>query len=660
MRFSIPGGFDSFPVGQKHWNGRGAPAEGYGIMTFKLGLGVALVALAIGAGDGLVAPRIAEAGALDSIHKTAKQRIRAVARENRVERRDSAQVSQQQEPRPVARVSGPSYKTYQPDRLVAVDFAAITDPVVTGSTEIGAFPPLGIDSFSEGRAVFSDLKVKALPEAAKAIVELYSSDPSYRWVAGSGINAAARSVLAVLEDADSVGLSAADYRVEIPSDGYDVSRGGERQRELMRFEMELSAAVADYVLDATRGRVDPNRISGYHDFKRKTPDVVSALEAISNSENAGEALYGYNPQGQHFAAFVAELKRLKAADEGKRIELPSDLLVKPGETSAETPNIVRAVEMKASDELKADHALLLASYIDNTEYDPDIVALVKGFQKEAGLTADGVVGPNTVRALIGETNASKIEKVRLSMERSRWLPGVLESRRVFINQPAFVATYYEDSKPVFSTRTVVGKKSNQTYFFDDEIETVEFNPYWGVPQSIIINEMLPKLRSDPSYLDRLGYQVTYNGRSVSSSGINWNSIGRGSVGVRQPPGDDNALGELKILFPNSHAIYMHDTPSKSLFSRDTRAFSHGCVRLQDPRGMASRVLGISVDQVGREIAQGHNKAVPVPHKIPVHVSYFTAWAEPDGKVEYYADVYDRDSYLEKAIEATEAERTASI
>jgi len=627
-------------------------------MNFKFGLSVAFVALAIGAGDSLFTPRFAEAGALDSIHKTPKQRIRAVARENRMERREREPV--EKAARPVARVSGPSYKTYQPDRLVNVDFASITDPVVTGSTDIGGLPPLGIDAFAEGRTVFPDLEVRALPEAAKAIVELYSSDPRYRWVAGSSVNAAARSVLAVLEDADSVGLSSADYRVAVPADGYDISRNGDRQRELMRFEMALSAAVADYVLDASRGRVDPNRISGYHDFKRKSPDLVSALKAISNSDDPGEALYGYNPQGQHFAAFVTELKRLKQADEGMAIELPSDLLIKPGQSSAETANVVRAIEMKASDELKAENALLLASYIDNQEYDPDIVALVKGFQKEAGLTADGVVGPNTVRALVGETNASKIEKVKLSMERSRWLPGVLESRRVFINQPAFVAVYYEDGKPVFSTRTVVGKKSNQTYFFDDEIETVEFNPYWGVPQSIIINEMLPKLRNDPSYLDRLGYQVTYNGRAVSSSGVNWNSIGRGSVGVRQPPGDDNALGELKILFPNSHAIYMHDTPSKSLFSRDMRAFSHGCVRLQDPRGMASRVLGISVDEVGREIAQGHNKAVPVPHKIPVHVSYFTAWAEPDGKVEYYADIYDRDAYLEKAIAATEAERSASI
>src|SRR3546814_9470773 len=132
----------------------------------------------------------------------------------------------------------------------------------------------------------------------------------------------------------------------------------------------------------------------------------------------------------------------------------------------------------------------------------------------------------------------------------------------------------------------------QTYFFQDEIETVEFNPYWGVPQSIIINEMLPKLRADPSYLDRMGYQVEVKGRQVSSASVNWYGSTQ-SISVRQPPSSDNALGELKILFPNAHAIYMHDTPSKSFFKRDTRALSHGCVRLAEPRKMAAAVLGIS-------------------------------------------------------------------
>lgn len=627
------------------------------------GLGAAAIALMVGMSAVPATSISARAGALDSIFKSPLQRIREhqARQEARQERqRDRAWPMPPADPEPIRRISGPSYKTYVPDRLVRIDFNEIVDPVVTASTrnEIG-LPPLGVDVFAEGRSVWPELEIRALPETAKAVVATYSEDPDYLWVAGTGINDAARAVLAVLADADKVGLSSTDYEVEVPTDSYDIGMGRERQRELMRFEMELSAAVADYILDATRGRIDPNRISGYHDFKRKTVDLAAALQSVASADDAGEALSDHNPQGAHFAAMVAELARLQQADPGQRVEIAPDLLLKPGESSSETQNVVAAIRLKGSEALKAEHALLLASYRDNAEYDPDIVALVKDFQREAGLSPDGVVGPRTVRALVGETNASKIEKVRLAMERARWLPGVLAERRVFINQPAFTASYHEDGKEVFETRTVIGTKANQTYFFDDRIETVEFNPYWGVPQSIIINEMLPKLRQDPSYLDRLGYEVTYHGRSVSSSAVNWWAVERGTVGVRQPPGDDNALGELKILFPNSHAIYMHDTPSKSLFERDMRAFSHGCVRLQDPRGMAARVLGSSVGDIGEHIAGGGNKAVEVPVEIPVHVAYFTAWPDDSGTMHYYADIYERDAYLRKALDATASERHAA-
>ncbi|MEQ8741265.1 MAG: L,D-transpeptidase family protein, partial [Hoeflea sp.] len=336
------------------------------------------------------------------------------------------------------------------------------------------------------------------------------------------------------------------------------------------------------------------------------------------------------------------------------------IMLRPGQANPELANVMAAIEKKASDELKEKHALLFASYAGKPEYDEELVGLVKDFQKELNLATDGVVGPATRRAMVGITNADKILKVQLAMERARWLPGVLAPRRVFINQPAYTASYFEGGKHELSMRVVVGTKRNQTYFFDDEIETVEFNPYWGVPQSIIFNEMVPKLRRDPSYLDRAGYELTVGGKRVSSSNVNWSAVGSGSrIGVRQPPSSANALGELKILFPNSHAIYMHDTPSKSLFERDTRAYSHGCIRLQDPRAMAAKVLGTSVDDIRQHIAGGQNKPVTVPEQIPVHVAYFTAWPDETGKVKFYADVYDRDSYLRKAIEATREVRAGS-
>ncbi|MBW3098022.1 L,D-transpeptidase family protein [Pseudohoeflea sp. DP4N28-3] len=625
-----------------------------------------------------IAPPQVAAGALDAnFIKTPQQRIREFNaqqdgrqdrrwRERRIERRRSETRSRSRSNKPtyssqapIKTVSGPSYKTYAPDRLVRIDLSQISDPMVTASTSTAGFPPLGFSPFEEGRQAFADIKLRALPETAKAVIEIYSSEPEYLWVAGTGLNDAARAAIAVLQDADAVGLSAQDYQVAVPADSFDIGLGSARQRELMRFEMALSAAVGDYILDASRGRVDPNRISGYHDFKRKQPDLVAQLKKVATSGDAAATLRAFNPQGDHFAAMVVELERLRQLDAEKSISIDPGLLLKPGQASSETKNVVAALRQRGSEQLKSTHALLLASYIDNEEYDPDIVALVRDFQKEAGLRVDGIVGPRTVQAIMGESSAAKITKLKLAMERARWLPGRLADRRVFINQPAYTASYYENGKKDFETRVVVGTAANQTYFFDDKIERVEFNPSWGVPQSIIFNEMMPRLRRDPSYLDRLGYRVTYNGRSVSSSAVNWYSVGYGTVGVRQPPGPKNALGQLKIMFPNKHAIYMHDTPAKSLFNKDMRAFSHGCVRLQDPRGMAARVLGTSVEQIGAEIAGGQNKPVPVPEEIPVHVAYFTAWPSESGEMQYFADVYDRDRYLQKAIEATESERQAA-
>ena len=428
----------------------------------------------------------------------------------------------------------------------------------------------------------------------------------------------------------------------------------------MRFEMELSAAALTYALDATRGRVNPNLISQYHDLPRHNVDLVAALEDLNASETVAAALESHQPQNDHFKELTAERARLIAEDEDTdQIEIAPGTFLKAGKSSPEMKNIVAAIAKNGSDQLKADHAETLEFYDGAELYGPELVALVKAFQKEAKLTPDGIVGKNTIKAMVGETNAAKIAKVELAMERSRWIPEELGERKVFINQAAFTATYTAPGETPLSMRVVVGKKSNQTNFFYDTIEVVEYNPYWGVPYSIIVNEMLPKLAQDPSYLDRAGYEVsTAGGRKVSSASVNWYAVAakQQTINVRQYPGRKNALGEVKILFPNKHHIYMHDTPAKSLFKKDTRAFSHGCIRLHDPKAMAAAVLGKSKDYVTSRIAAGRNEQEQVAGDIPVYVSYFTAWPELDGSVAYYTDVYDRDRYLLKALEKTEAAR----
>ena len=561
--------------------------------------------------------------------------------------------------KPLPKVTGPQYYTYKADPLRRIATDKLLDPVVTGSVRNGALPPMLRAPLADARQFMPDVDVRATAAVAKAIETHYGSRSDFVWIDGTGVNARAKSAMAVLAEAAKVGLDPQDYAVQVPSDDFDRGDMIAREKELVQFELALSAATLSYVQDTVRGRIDPNKISGYHDFQRKAVDLGAFLDKLSASTDAATLINDQNPKSAQFAALSVELERLRA-EKGveQRVEIAPGTLLKPGQSNPELANIVAGIRIKGSETLKADHAAVLAAYQGTPEYTPELVALVEAFQKEHGLKADGVVGQASLRILTGgDSTAARINKLEVAMEQARWLPDGLGNRYVFINQPAFTASYTDNGTEQFSMRVVVGSKANQTYFFQDEIQTVEVNPYWGVPQSIIINEMLPKLRNDPNYLDRMGYQVEVGGRSVPSSSINWNGS-TASVAVRQPPSSDNALGELKILFPNAHAIYMHDTPSKSFFKRDQRALSHGCVRLADPRRMAAAVLGTSVEDVGKEISGGRNKALQVPQKVPVYVAYFTAWPNKDGVIEYFDDVYERDMYMNRAFEATRNARRA--
>ncbi|MBV2184640.1 MAG: L,D-transpeptidase family protein [Rhizobium sp.] len=555
------------------------------------------------------------------------------------------------DPEPLPKVAGPRYYTYKAEatRPIAIKAAAV-DAATTpaGTADAPAVPAAASLDQPQVRSFLNATGVRATDEVAGAVEAYYADMKPLIWVTESGITERARQAVAGLAAADVAGLAPEDYALALPPETADPADPEALARELARFEVALSAKLLTYVADTTRGRIDPNKISGYHDFKRKAVNLKPVLNMLRLSPDVAAYLRGRDPDNAQFLALKAELQRLRAADASApaKVEIAAGTLLKPGQSNPELANILAAIRTEGSVELQATHAAALSAYAGTPEYTPELVAVVEAFQKEKGLKPDGVVGRATIRALTGHSNAEKIDKLLIAMEQLRWLPDDLGQRYVFINQPAFTVHYVNEGREQLAMRVVVGSKSNQTYFFQDQIETVEFNPYWGVPKSIIVNEMLPKLRADPSYLDRLGYEVSYGGRKVSSTQVDWNTTH--SVDVRQPPGGDNALGELKILFPNSHAIYMHDTPSKSFFQRDMRALSHGCVRLAEPRVMAAAVMGTTTAEIAKQIASGQNRAVQVPQKIPVYVSYFTAWPNKDGVVDYFDDVYGRDDATRKA------------
>jgi murein L,D-transpeptidase YcbB/YkuD len=570
---------------------------------------------------------------------------------------------------PHVTVKSPQYYDYKPDALEDVNLGSACQVEVaakagqpalsetTGGQPMPAAPAPTPEARSFARACTQSptITLRMLPAVGKALIAYYRAHPGFIWIEKGNVSPKAMAAMAELAASDRYGLKPADYRVALPPANLT---GAARQQAVLRFEFALSAKALTYVLDARRGRVAPDRISGYHDLPRKRVDMVAALGKIAQAPDVAAYLARQNPDNARFRALVAELQKLRAHARPP-IDIAPDTLIKPGESDPALGKVVAAILRVGSSALKKQYAAALAQGASARTYTPDRVALVRDFQRERGLSVDGIIGPHTVAALNGHGSADRVEKVKLAMERLRWLPRHLGRRYVFLNEPAFRVNYVDGNKVVLSTKAVIGQVSKQTYFFTDHIKSVEYNPYWNVPRSILINEMLPHLYRNPSYLSERGFQVTdERGRRVPSAAVNWGAVAadRESVDVRQPPGNGNALGRLKIEFPNSHAIYMHDTPEKQLFDHTRRAFSHGCVRLQKPRAMAAALLGTGIGHVDKQIAEGANASQPVPGDIPVYLAYFTAWPDLHGAVHYYADVYGRDAHLASALAKTEAAR----
>lgn len=621
-----------------------------------------------------VAPTVAGASGQVQLHELlfnrAKRQQRRQEFRGETPRQEAITPQRQttQRPRQVRRVSGPQYYTYAAPTLTTVTLATLlTDAQTTGAItagsitgETGDLPPMVVlddDRFAQAIAHAPQTQIDIEPGIADAIRDYYADNPAFLWVDGMDVSAEGRALTSLLTEASEHGLDPAHYAVALPDNGWSMDDPGARYSQLLAFELALTARAIRYAMDVKDGAVNPNKLSGYHDFggDRLSPEM--AMAALAQSDGAVSWLNQQAPRQPEYAKLQVELATLRTSTDDS-IVLPDDIMMRPGAIDEALPMVMAAIDRKISDETRAEHASTLNAYAGTTLYDGAIVDLVKAVQDDLGLVDDGVVGPKTAAGLDGESLATKINRVELALERLRWHPEDYADRHVVINSPEYRVRYLENGEPQLSMRAVVGKKSNQTYFFHDQIDHVVYDPYWGVPQSIIVNSYLPKLWRDPSYLDRNGFVVTTgSGQRVSSSAINWSQYnGKVPFNVRQKPGPSNALGELKIMFPNRHAIYMHDTPAKNLFARDSRAYSHGCVRLEDPRAMAAAVLGKSVDHVRAQLG-GYEQVEKLDAKVPVYVGYFTAWPNDDGVIDYHPDVYERDKYLGRALETIDTART---
>ena len=502
--------------------------------------------------------------------------------------------------------------------------------------------------------------VRVPQEERQPILDLYSS-AGFKplWLDGNAPSERAKTVLAFAAKTFEDGLEPLAYLPRGLSSFDNIAEQlSADPQELAQFDISMTAATLKLAREISSGQFEPNRLSRYNDIAPERVDVGQVLKVMAWTPFPGAYLNNLMPKHEAYGLMKAELAKLRTSRIKPAYEkIAEGKSVKAG--GSDPRILVIRDRMQAMGFLDGEEAAVEPEL--SNKLDADLSAALKKFQKSAKLRQTGALDMATVKNLNRDTSQRDIQRLVYNMERLRWLPKNLGSRYVFVNAPAFEVRVMDRGNEVWRSKVIVGLPMAQTAAFHDEMETVVFNPSWGVPQSIIVNEYLGKLRRDPSYLDRQGFKVIApNGKVVPSSSINWAAYGdRPPFGVQQPPGKGNALGKLKFLFPNSHAIYMHDTPTKNLFSESVRAFSHGCVRVQNPQEFASILLGWDRARVDKEIDSGKSQPTTLKQKIPVHLTYFTAWPDSSGKISYFNDVYERDATMEKALTAMTAAREAS-
>jgi murein L,D-transpeptidase YcbB/YkuD len=421
------------------------------------------------------------------------------------------------------------------------------------------------------------------------------------------------------------GLDPAAYAVTEPNAAF---------RELL-----LTDAFLRYASDLARGRVTPTDVETDWLMAAPSFDGPATLErAVTGDVQA--VLAALLPDHPGYGRLRDALALYRALAAGPAWpELAVDLPLKRGDSGPGVQSLRRRL---AAEGYAVDPA--------GTVFDDKLAAALKVFQARHGIQPDGDVGKATLVAL-NVPAAARIKQIRLNLERWRALPRDWAERRIEVNVPAATFALYDAGTPdpVMTMRTVVGAVDHPTPILRARMLSILLNPPWNVPASIVKNELRPAMHRDPTYLERNGYAY------VEHNGIQQ---------IQQLPGPKNALGRIKFELPNDDDIYLHDTPSHSYFARSRRQLSHGCVRLEDPRRLATYLLQPSAiwttDSLNAAIATGETRRIGLPHSLPVYILYWTAFVDPDGTIEFRDDVYGRDHRLAEALGAHQAGPTALI
>lgn len=508
--------------------------------------------------------------------------------------------------------------------------------------QVALSPAAARESDSQPSLPFSQSLAAALSQDELVAAWYQARDYRPLWT-GEADTARRSALLAALELAPDHGLPVARYDLA----GLRRALGAVRtEGDVGRIEARLTRAYLDWAGDLSSGLLTPSEIDStiVREISRKDPLLL--LRAMEQGDPE-QVLRDLLPRSDIYAQLMRakfELEEI-AATQGWGPAVPGDTL-KPGDQGERF--------------LALRNRLIAMGYLAPTAtavYDRAVQSAVMSFQRAHGLPADGVAGGDTI-AEINKSPQDRIRSVLVAMERERWMDIDRSGRMIWVNLPDFTTEIVDDGRVTFRTRTVIGREDmeRRTPEFSDMMNHMVVNPSWGVPRSIIVGEYLPLLQRNPNALSHMQV-VDRNGRVLSRGSVNFSAYTARSFpfGMRQPPGDSNALGKVKFMFPNKYNIYLHDTPSKNLFAHDKRAYSHGCIRLADPFDFAHALFRTQAPEIEREfnstLKGGKETPVKLEVKVPIHIVYFTAYPEGKGRIGYRRDVYGRDARLWSALEA---------
>lgn len=463
------------------------------------------------------------------------------------------------------------------------------------------------------------------------------------WLGPQGPNTRAILLRERLLSATDEGLAPEHYHTQHIAQLWASTASSDR----LNLELLLSGAFFDYVRDNRSGSLDPQQVSPLWRIERPAVDPVTTLRLALLSGDFRLALDALPPSHPAYRRLRQALARYRQlAKLGDWPMIPSGPSLEAGMLDA------RVMLLRQRLKMEGDLALPTAM---GAVFDEPLRYAVERFQVRHGLEVDGIVGRQTLAAL-NVTMAERIEQIKLNMERWRWLPQQLGRRYLIVNIPAYQLIAYDDGEAKLSIPVIIGTRDRRTPVTTGRLNTVVFSPYWTVPRNIALRDLIPRQRRNPDYMPSHNIRVfaDWNGneeldpQQIDWNAVNWNNF---PYMLRQDPGPMNPLGKAKFLFSNPYNVYLHDTPDEALFADNTRAYSSGCIRLEEPLRLATFLLagedgwGWDEQMVQQVIASGLTYDIPLSTPIPVYLLYLTAWVGEDGVTHFSHDIYDEDLLL---------------